>query len=105
MKGPMNSKTGVVAACVALSLLLPLHAAQAAGCRAQLTQAEQRWDRMRSRLDMPKNFEEKVTHLLTKAAELRHEAEIDGCLHKVQEASHEMDTRQARHGVQTSKTR
>ncbi len=89
-------KVCALAAVVALSFVLPHHPAQAAGCQAQLSQAEKRWEGMRGRLDMPRDFEEKVTHLLTRAAELRHQAEIKGCLSKVKEAGAEMDLRESR---------
>jgi hypothetical protein len=87
-------KVCALAAVAALNFVLPYHPARAAGCQALLSQAEMRWEGMRGRLDMPRDFEEKVTHILTRAAELRHQAEIKGCLNKVKEAGEEMDLRE-----------
>lgn len=97
-------KSGIPAMCLAVSLLMMPGAANAAGCYPKLTQAEKRWDRMRAATILSKESEEEVRLLLTQAAELRHQAEIERCLRKVQKASELMDRRESRRRSGATKT-
>lgn len=91
MRKPKDMTAWVLAAALALGLVHSLQAAQTETCRHELSEAESRWARIRDRTPVAEDFEQKVTSLLLKAVELRHQAEIKGCLSAVKQAKAEMD--------------
>ena len=95
-------KSGLLASSLALGFILSPAAVQAAGCYPKLIQAENRWNLIQSGASLPKSTETKVRHLLTEAAELRHQAEIERCLRKVEEASKMMEVGVTRHKAKSA---
>ena len=103
MRKPLNITGWALLAVLALGSVHPLQAAQTKTCRHELSEAESRWARIRSRLPVTESFEQKVTSLLLKAVELRHQAEIKDCISAVQKAKAEMDQWESSHAVGTAK--
>ena len=97
MKAVNNlKKIGMIAAIFA-SILIPANLAYSANCFAELTEAEQRWNKLRAQKVLTSGFTTKVTHHLIMAAELRHQGMNEGCLRQLEKAKKEMDARGAKH--------
>ena len=105
MQKPKDTTAWVLLAALALGLVYPVQAAQTQTCRHALSEAESRWARIRDRSPVAESFEQKVTSLLLKAVELRHQAEIKGCLSAVKAAKEEMDRWEVGHAAGAAKRR
>ncbi|MDH3242420.1 MAG: hypothetical protein OEO83_17330 [Alphaproteobacteria bacterium] len=105
MRKPMDMTAWALLAVLALGSIHPLQAAKTQTCRLELSEAESRWARIRDRMPVGESFEQKVTSLLLKAVELRHQAEIKGCLSAVNEAKAEMDRWEVGHASTPAKQR
>lgn len=81
----------MLVAVLGMGLFAPAQAAQSQTCRLELSAAESRWTRLRSVSTVTETFQQKVTGLLLKAVELRHQAKIKDCLDAVAKAKTEMD--------------
>jgi hypothetical protein len=103
MRKPIDITALVLLAVLALGAVQPVLAAQTKSCRLELSEAESRWERIRSRLPVTESVEQKVTSLLLKAVELRHQAEIKDCISAVQKAKTEMDQWESSHAAGTAK--
>ncbi len=102
MQKPKGITAWTLLVALALGLAYPLQAAQTQTCRHELIEAESRWERIRSRTPVTEGFEQKVTSLLLKAVELRHQAEIKDCLSAVKKAKAEMDQWESSHAGEAS---
>lgn len=105
MLKPIDMTAWALLVALALGLVHPVQAAQTQTCRHELSEAESRWARIRDRSPVAESFEQKVTSLLLKAVELRHQAEIKGCLSAVKEAKAEMDRWEVGHAGGAAKQR
>jgi hypothetical protein len=71
--------------------------AYSADCLPELTNAENRWNKMRDEKPMTLEFERGVTYQLTLAAELRHQGMNDKCMLETKKAMSEMDLAGPKH--------
>lgn len=93
MKQLNTMKLCLILLVTSAGLMLASNPVRSAGCYAELTKTEAKWNRLRNRMEMPPGFVKKVNHHLRSAAELRHQGDVKGCLQQIEMAKEEMSSK------------
>lgn len=88
-----NLKILIVAAAISAGFLIPAKTVHSAGCYAELSKAELKWNELRNNSEMTSGFERTVTGHLRSAAELRHQGDVKGCLEQIDNANEKMNNK------------